>query len=576
MSALSVTQPFPIFNDVNGKPLEDGFIYVGQTNQNPETNPTSVYWDSALTIPAAQPIRTLGGFPSRNGTPARLYVSADNFSITLRDKNQKVVYSELAAAGSISGALVSSFDSSKVNFSHSVFYPQGSAGLALQFAVNIMNAPFNAKGDGVTDDVLAIQAAINSGAKKIIAPAGKIFRITNTLLIDSNSVELDFQYSELLLDDAGGTKDHVMLGNGVTQRGGIKIHNVIFTRQQVATAGYAINSDFIGVCEIKGCLIYGNNEIHGGIKIYRGIIINIQNNYIDNCVNYGVYLQGANSGAGRTIDVTIRENRIEGGVTALNTWDFVEGVFCRDNIFFNTSTSCVAVNASTNANGLVSFKFQENDFDTSAGVGFYIDNVSNVQVTGCWFSNITGICLDVASNTDSIIIDANQMYGLSHGIRVAGQTSRISGNLISGGASCVLVRATARNTAIASNTLCNAAYAVNLAETCTDVQVTDNYCFNMSSGIFTGEAPGTRISITNNKGDPAFGAADYIVVGASPFTYTAGPRPEQVSVFSGTKTNIAIGGTLLMGSSDASIVLAPNQSIIVTYTSLPLMSRHFI
>ena len=62
MPAISVNQPFPIFTDADGQPLDDAYIYIGAANQNPVSNPITVYWDSALTIPASQPIRTSGGY----------------------------------------------------------------------------------------------------------------------------------------------------------------------------------------------------------------------------------------------------------------------------------------------------------------------------------------------------------------------------------------------------------------------------------------------------------------------------------------------------------------------------------
>ena len=91
MSALSVEPPYPAFADVDGQPLEDGYIWVGTVNLNPITNPIAAYWDSALTISAVQPIRTSGGYPVYQGTLARFYVDSD-YSIQVQDKNGSVVY----------------------------------------------------------------------------------------------------------------------------------------------------------------------------------------------------------------------------------------------------------------------------------------------------------------------------------------------------------------------------------------------------------------------------------------------------------------------------------------------------
>jgi hypothetical protein len=96
MSALSIQPTYPIFTETDGQPLEDGYIWIGQVNLDPQVNPINVYFDAALTIPAGQPIRTINGYPSRNGTPARLYVNSD-YSIRVMNKNGSVVYSAPAA-----------------------------------------------------------------------------------------------------------------------------------------------------------------------------------------------------------------------------------------------------------------------------------------------------------------------------------------------------------------------------------------------------------------------------------------------------------------------------------------------
>jgi hypothetical protein len=91
MSTIEVKPPYPAFAGADGQPLENGYIWIGTVNLSPQTNPISVYWDAAQTIAAPQPIRTLNGYPSRNGTPARFYV-ASNYSIQVLDSKGSVVY----------------------------------------------------------------------------------------------------------------------------------------------------------------------------------------------------------------------------------------------------------------------------------------------------------------------------------------------------------------------------------------------------------------------------------------------------------------------------------------------------
>jgi hypothetical protein len=96
--SVSVNPPYPIFAEADGLPLENGYIWIGAANLDPQTNPINVYWDAALTIPAAQPIRTLNGYVVYQGTPSRFYVS-NNYSIRVMDKNGSTVYT--SASGNV-------------------------------------------------------------------------------------------------------------------------------------------------------------------------------------------------------------------------------------------------------------------------------------------------------------------------------------------------------------------------------------------------------------------------------------------------------------------------------------------
>lgn len=88
---LATQAPFSQYFDKNGDPLDAGFAYFGQPNQNPETAPMTVYWDFAGTQPVAQPARTLAGYIVRNGTPARVYAEGA-YSVTVRNRKGEPVY----------------------------------------------------------------------------------------------------------------------------------------------------------------------------------------------------------------------------------------------------------------------------------------------------------------------------------------------------------------------------------------------------------------------------------------------------------------------------------------------------
>ncbi len=109
MALTQLAPPYPIFTDKSGDPLDNGYLYFGEVNKNPETDPIQVYYDSAFTQPAAQPLRTSNGYVMRNGSPALIYADSQ-FSVTIRDKNNAlVIYSPVGYGidpGSISGTVV--------------------------------------------------------------------------------------------------------------------------------------------------------------------------------------------------------------------------------------------------------------------------------------------------------------------------------------------------------------------------------------------------------------------------------------------------------------------------------------
>jgi hypothetical protein len=97
--------PYLIYTDTDGSPLENGYLYFGVANQNAQTNPVAIYWDVDLTIPAANPVRTINGYPSNNGSPGNIFTASD-YSIIVRDRNGLLVYSRASAieTGAVSAA----------------------------------------------------------------------------------------------------------------------------------------------------------------------------------------------------------------------------------------------------------------------------------------------------------------------------------------------------------------------------------------------------------------------------------------------------------------------------------------
>lgn len=185
MSALSIQVPFPVFQDRDGQPLDNGYVWLGTSSLNPQTNPVVAYYDSALTIVATQPLRTLNGFISRAGSPAQVYVDAVNFSILVQDSKGTTVFSVPEGTGI------------SPNASGVVYDPAGTGAVAstvqakLRESVSVKD--FGAVGDGVHDDTTCIQAALNHcvlTGKSLYLPSG-IYE-TGPLVITFPGANLSF------------------------------------------------------------------------------------------------------------------------------------------------------------------------------------------------------------------------------------------------------------------------------------------------------------------------------------------------------------------------------------------------
>lgn len=205
--SVEISPPFRVFTDVDGEPLEDGYIHIGAANQNPQAVPIPVFWDQALTIPAAQPIRTLGGYPSRSGTPSRMYVAEAEYSISVSNKNGTLIFSDMnnkSGDPALRQDLAAPDGAGLVGFDENLVYPAGTVGKELQDLASdipVLNVVALDSFAGASDDEKFIAALDYAKTNKvgIVLPA-RSMDITQTKVYDTTGLGF---YQGLQLFGAG-------------------------------------------------------------------------------------------------------------------------------------------------------------------------------------------------------------------------------------------------------------------------------------------------------------------------------------------------------------------------------------
>lgn len=283
MTALSIQPTYPIFTDIDGQPLEDGYVWIGVANLAPIGNPINVYWDAALTIPATQPIRTRGGYPMNSGTPARLYVNSD-YSIRVMNKNGSTVYSAPSATERYSDVAVTA------NADGVIYNPPFTnavqTNVEAKLAQTVSVKDFGAVGDGVADDTVAVHAAMDyaiDNGKSLYFPNGR-YRVTGGYT-NSRPISVLTMFGDerrdnttILLDSTSATRFFYDFTGGTTQY--LSVYGMSFECAQDV-----IDTDFFRFTSVSTNNVSFRDVIF--YKVNRPIVFK-QGSYSDTCEFYNV------------------------------------------------------------------------------------------------------------------------------------------------------------------------------------------------------------------------------------------------------------------------------------------------
>lgn len=427
----AITSPVPQFFDLSGDPLDAGKIYIGTAGSNPITSPVTVYWDDAGTQPAAQPIRTVSGYPARNGKPARFYVATDDFSLTVMTRTDTLVQSELSVLSSatlrvdLADTASATDGAGMVAFNGTLNYAAATIGAVLNdICVNVKMFPWLAKGDGTTDDWAAIQAAFDflPASSRILFPDGE-YAVKKMLTQHKSGVtlqgtgkysakiipRLDFErvtYDALLEVGTTGTNSHIVRDLGVL---------ATYSNNGNDLSGLAINADYN--VDIIDCYLQSGNEItreNGGLLIRSGKHTTITRTGMNNGYAYGALIKSHNVGlkfVTCAFDETPVAIKSDGNIVEMTVTADCSFGACAPNPVHPTTSVGSQIDLTTGAHTLVSITSNTFLGNVNTKISVDVNNVQSLTVDGNTFADVRryAVC---HRGSNQLVVSDNTFYGV--------------------------------------------------------------------------------------------------------------------------------------------------------------------
>lgn len=155
--------PYTAIADIDGSPLDAGFLFFGQYGKDPELFPVEVFWDADFTVPAAQPIRTRNGYPVRNGSPTKVYLKTAEHSIAIKNRNSAFILVDFFNKGWNASFVVDASGKTQQQINDSSIHSVGSVSEMLALSPGFQKRTVQVKATGAMYRYDAEKAGVNDG-----------------------------------------------------------------------------------------------------------------------------------------------------------------------------------------------------------------------------------------------------------------------------------------------------------------------------------------------------------------------------------------------------------------------------
>ena len=454
---------------------------------------------------------------------------------------------------------------------------------------------FGADPTGGTDSRPQIQAAIDSlGAAggTVEIPAG-VFLISSAFTISNSNIRIVGAGAATVLrhTDTDSRTFRIIADVDFWEVSNLKIDHSV-----AATAGFVFQTEVSG---ILGGMVSSVVTI-GAYGIAKNTIstpnTSVNNISFSDCfflqtVRYGLWLQF-------TVDWTTNNCIFEmasqnAGVIGLVIESSNDGFYSSKTLFLGGEKGALAQNSIVGGATSRHFFFQTTAFDGAKLNAFEITALRRSRFVACWFASVYSTCNGVAINGASayaLLFSSCIFLNLAgNGMTIEGGATDIDvlGNqfidwgLAAAATYSAIITAANAGTrfTISNNRFLNDSDFIGnpWRGIVVNAGTYDTYSIigNTASGL-TGEAivdAGTSSTarVVSNIGYNPVGQSTF-TAGTSPYTYTAGHSDETVYIRGGTVSSIVQGANTLFSSTDKSVHLGPNESVVITHSSAPILS----